>query len=262
MLTRLSVPTGPAPGRTLGPGPGQVHVWAVLEPELRDEAVHRRCRNLLSPAELARWEAMPPTGQMLYASAHAALRGVTAAYTGQWPAQVRFLRGIHGKPYVAGRPGLRVSLSHTRGMSLVAVSTDGPTGVDVERVRALGDSELLPELVFSDWERPRFEAVPARSRAKVLYSYWTCKEAVLKALGTGLTGDLRAVEVDPGEVPGGPVPLRSVPAHPASNRRWGLHLLNLGPHYRAAVAVAGGAVEVRSFTLPAGAVPRRPDLPV
>jgi 4'-phosphopantetheinyl transferase len=238
-----------------GPAPGEVHVWAVPEPELRDEATHQRCRKLLSPGELARWEHMAPTQQMLFASAHAGLRAVTAAYTGLWPSQVDFVTGRHGKPYVAGRPGLRISLSHTRGMSLVAVSRDGSTGVDIERVRPLDDARPAPDLVFSPWEQANWEQGPRRTRSARFFSYWACKEAVLKALGTGLTGDLTAVQVDPGEALNGPVPIRGLPRVAGRDRAWTLQLVNIGPRYRAAVAVAGGGVRLRTFQLPSGTLP-------
>lgn len=240
------------------PPAGQVHVWAIPEPELRDELTHLRCKRLLSPSELARWEVQAPEQQLLYASAHAGLRAVTAAYTGQWPAQVRFLTGAHGKPFVAGHPGLRVSLSHTRGMSLVAVSSDGPTGVDIERVRPFGSASLSPDLVFSPWEHARWSAIGSDARARALFGYWACKEAVLKALGSGLTGDLRTVQVDPGVGTTGPVAIHGLPLVRSSRRPWSLHLVNAGPQYRAAVAVAGGGTTVRTFVLPPGTVPRRP----
>jgi 4'-phosphopantetheinyl transferase len=237
-----------------------VHVWSIREPEARDEATHRRCRQFLSPDELTRWGRMPPSQQMLYASAHAGLRTITAAYTGVWPSQVEFRTGEHGKPYVAGFPGLRVNLAHTRGMSLVAVSSDGPVGVDVERVRALTDAQLRPEVLLSTWERARWSQAPAGRRRTDLITYWACKEAVLKASGTGLTGDLTAVQIAPGDRVEGPVPIHALPDSPACSRRWTLRLVNLGPGYRSAVAVVGGGEQLRCFrlaagTLPAGALP-------
>lgn len=67
----------------------------------------------------------------------------------------------HGKPQFRGS-GLHLSLSHTRGCVVVAVSTGFPVGVDVEPTAA-------------DWWPPRQDA-----------GTWTAREAVLKCLGVGL----------------------------------------------------------------------------
>lgn len=239
-----------------GPPTGEVHVWAVREPGPGREAALRRCLELLSPAELRRWRHMVPSQRALYASAHAALRTVTAAYAGLHPAEVAFTSGKLGKPYVSGDPGLRVSLAHTEGVSLVAVSRDGPTGVDVERIRPLRDPTGLRRQVLSDEEAAQWPADREGPLNSGLFTHWACKEAVLKALGSGLAGDLTAVRVAPGARRAGPVRVQAAPGSAARN--WNLQLIDIGPEFRAAVAVAGGGDVVRVFALEPGERPAPP----
>ncbi|MFF3412394.1 4'-phosphopantetheinyl transferase superfamily protein [Streptomyces sp. NPDC002742] len=239
-----------------GPPTGEVHVWAVREPGPGQEAALGDCLALLSPEELRRWRHMVPSQRALYASAHAALRTVTAAYTELAPHQVRFLKGRFGKPYVSGCPGLRISLAHTEGMSLVAVGRDGPTGVDVERIRPLRDPAGLRRQVLRDDEAARWPADREGPLNSGLFTHWVCKEAVLKALGSGLAGDLAAVRVHPGARRSGPVRVLAAPGSAA--RSWDLRLIDLGSEFRAAVAVAGGAAAVRVFPLAPGERPRLP----
>ncbi|MGW7608727.1 4'-phosphopantetheinyl transferase superfamily protein [Streptomyces sp. NPDC054766] len=239
-----------------GPPAGEVHVWAVREPGPGQEAALGDCLALLSPEELRRWRHLVPSQRALYASAHAALRTVTAVYAELAPHQVRFLKGRFGKPYVSGHPGLRVSLAHTEGMSLVAVGRDGPTGVDVERIRPLRDPAGLRRQVLRDDEAARWPADREGPLNSGLFTHWVCKEAVLKALGSGLAGDLAAVRVDPGARRSGPVRVLAAPGSAA--RSWDLRLIDLGSEFRAAVAVAGGAAAVRIFPLAPG---ERPGLP-
>ncbi|WP_324784726.1 4'-phosphopantetheinyl transferase family protein [Streptomyces sp. H51] len=228
-----------------GPPPGETHVWVVPEPGPgpRREALLQRCAGLLAPEERRRSDRVVPSARTLYACSHAALRAVTALYTGRSPDRVAFVRGKFGKPYVGGDPGLRVSLSHTDGLALVAVSRDGPVGVDVERVTPLRDPAGLRRQILSPWEDPRCPGSAEDPSHGALFTHWTCKEAVLKALGTGLAGDLTAVWVAPGERRGGPVRVHRAPGDPG--RAWRLWLIDAGPGFRAAVAVAGGGDVVR-----------------
>ncbi|WP_406334219.1 4'-phosphopantetheinyl transferase family protein [Streptomyces sp. NBC_00203] len=249
----------PVTVRRPGPPAGEVHVWSVREPGPGQETALWRCLDLLSPDELRRWRHMVPSQRTLYASAHAALRTVTAAYTGLTASQVTFTAGRLGKPYVSGDPGLRVSLAHTEGMSLVAVSRDGPTGVDVERIRPLRDPAGLRRQVLSDHEAAQWPADREGPLNSGLFTHWACKEAVLKALGSGLAGDLTAVRVTPGARRAGPVRVQSAPGSAA--RTWNLQLIDLGTEFRAAVAVAGGGGVVRVYPLEPGEWPEPPPLP-
>ncbi|MFF6994948.1 4'-phosphopantetheinyl transferase family protein [Streptomyces sp. NPDC008313] len=236
-----------------GPPPGQTHLWAVPEPDPGPggEAVLRRCAAFLPPDERARLRHLVASQRALYASAHAALRHVTAAYAGVHWSRVAFVRGAFGKPYVRGHPGLRVSLAHTGGISLIAVSRDGPVGVDVERIVPLQDPAGMRRQILSDWEADRWPTGREDAAHSGLFTHWTCKEAVLKAIGSGLAGDLTAVRVTPGARRAGPVPVHAAPGAPT--RRWALRLVDLGPRYRAAVAVAGGGEDVRVRPLAPGA---------
>jgi hypothetical protein len=85
-----------------------------------------------------------------------------------------------GRPQV---PGLAVSLSHTHHRVVVAASTDGPIGVDLEEVhlrpvRELADRWFAPEELAWMADQP--------DQLDGFLRLWTAKEAVGKALGLGL----------------------------------------------------------------------------
>jgi 4'-phosphopantetheinyl transferase len=89
----------------------------------------------------------------------------------------------HGKPRLADGSGPHVSVSHSGGRIGLALSPHGPVGLDVEAA----DRRLTADLekhVLSPGERRDFEA--AGDRMTALLTYWTRKEAVLKATGDGL----------------------------------------------------------------------------
>jgi 4'-phosphopantetheinyl transferase len=112
--------------------------------------------------------------------------------------------GPHGRPVVAGHPGMGVSLTHSRGV--VAAAAGAVTvGVDVEAMPPAGDptagnltaGELATALTAP--EIAAVEAAPDRGRA--LRLVWARKEACLKAGLVDLDGlggfDLSTLPLDP-----------------------------------------------------------------
>jgi 4'-phosphopantetheinyl transferase len=83
-----------------------------------------------------------------------------------------------------------VSLSRAAGVVAVAVSTEGPVGVDVEAVEpAAGVSAVL----LADGE--------AAADVLGVATTWVRKEALLKATGQGLSVDLRDIRVSAPDEP-------------------------------------------------------------
>ena len=147
---------------------------------------------------------------------HLLARDVLGQVVGSDPSLVRFDRtcarcGLqHGAPRVVGHPGLHVSLSRTRGLVAVAVSTDAPVGIDVERIPDTG-FEGFDIVATHPSERPA--DLDDRDRAVS----WVRKEAALKALGVGFVVDPSSLTTPlpgrPGELIAGhsPVSIVDVP---------------------------------------------------
>ena len=93
-----------------------------------------------------------------------------------------------GKPHYNGKDGftLHFSLSHS-GDYAACIISDVPCGVDIECIREK-DITSLAKRVFSPAESKKITA-------REFYETWTVKESVLKALGTGLSLDMRLITV-------------------------------------------------------------------
>lgn len=133
----------------------------------------------------------------IYVAAHTALRVLAGAYLGRSPAGLSFGReacpgcgGPHGRPVLAGLAGegvgLHFSLSHSRGLALVAFAPV-PVGADVEGVpeaRTVGHvmGSLHPE------EQRELTDLAEDERASAFARCWTRKEAYVKGTGEGLSG--------------------------------------------------------------------------
>jgi 4'-phosphopantetheinyl transferase len=130
------------------------------------------------------------------------LRSVLAAVIGGLPEGIHLQYGEHGKPALA-EPfpgGVAFNLSHSGDLAALALARDGRVGIDIERLRPLSDAPRLARRILTVGEMVAYDALPADARLPTLIAAWARKEAVLKALGTGISGSPSSVEVslDPG----------------------------------------------------------------
>lgn len=166
------------------------------------------------------------------------LRTILAGYTGCPARLVAFAETAHGKPHLDAAPPVPAfNLSHSNGVLLLGVSMDGDVGVDIEAVTALLD-DIAP-VAFTLDECARLAALPEMVRDAYALRLWTCKEAVLKAAGTGLLTPPTSVEITfAGESDWGDVTwLGAVPLHARSISRVYSFFPREG--FVAAVAIAG-----------------------
>ena len=112
------------------------------------------------------------------------------------PEEWRFDRSETGKPRLLNAAGtLNFSCSHTRWASIVAVSTIGPIGIDIES-GAFPSNETWLADVFTPSECSVLKTMPEEEREAAVSRLWSLKEAYLKMLGTGIAEAL-AVVFDP-----------------------------------------------------------------
>jgi 4'-phosphopantetheinyl transferase len=170
-----------------------------------------------------------------FVAAHGAARLIVGERLGVPPEQLRWRRGEHGKPELAGdRTGLRVSLSHSGELAMVAVAGHRPVGVDIQRLPGGLPAERLAARYFSGAEaRWVAEAEGAGAQVDRLVRLWVRKEACVKAAGGRLMQGMRlpvgtagaaALVADPSRALPGPWLVNDVPAPRG---------------FRAAVALAG-----------------------
>src|SRR5262249_35174203 len=90
---------------------------------------------------------------------------------------------------------IQFNVSNSDDVALVAVAIDRELGVDVEHVREPRDFESLAAQFFAVSEVAQLRSLPHEQRLEAFYRLWTRKEAVLKAIGTGLAFPLDKVVV-------------------------------------------------------------------
>jgi 4'-phosphopantetheinyl transferase len=216
-----------------------VDVWSV---ELASAAAcERRLSAVLNRDERARAARfVMPNDRLRYRVAHGALRTILGGCAGAAPAGLRFARGEHGKPLLAGGP--HFSLSHSGAIALVAVSYEREVGVDVEEVRPVPDACELARRYLATLPARRIVDAPDAQRDRLFMTAWTAIEAILKAEGTGLTGIEQRFDLcDLGEHR-----VRATIAGLADSPTWTVRHLALAAGHVGAIAVRDADFEVRT----------------
>lgn len=128
----------------------------------------------------------------------AALRSLLCAHLGCQNAELSFGAADGGKPFalVDGRPvDVGFNVSHSGRHGLIALAPSVRVGVDVEERVPRRDLSRLIEAVFGPDEQADLAAVAGDDRTRLFFRLWTLKEAVAKALGTGLSFDVSRFEI-------------------------------------------------------------------
>jgi len=140
--------------------------------------------------------------------ARARLRELLAVRLGVRAERVDFEYGAYGKPALSRRfadSALHFSVSHCDDIATYAFSWGGAVGIDVEFVRVMSDADDIAARFFSRRENATYQTLNPDDKPVGFFNCWTRKEAVVKALGDGLSMPLDRFDVtlapsDPAQV--------------------------------------------------------------
>jgi 4'-phosphopantetheinyl transferase len=129
-----------------------------------------------------------------FVAGRAVLRHLLAALADCSPADLDISTGYAGKPETECGPAFNVS--HSGGHLLIGLAAGGQLGVDIERKISMADMLELARGHFSIPEIATLESLPREERSAAFLRIWTRKEALLKALGAGLSMQLESVTMN------------------------------------------------------------------
>jgi 4'-phosphopantetheinyl transferase len=173
------------------------------------------------------------------------LRTLLGRYLDVAPQSISFSYGTYGKPAVPERR-LYFNLSHSRGRALYVFSAVSPLGVDLELVRTLPDLPQVGASIFSPAEAKQFAAIAPQDQPSAFFKCWTRKEALIKAIGTGLSYPLDRFSVSFDE----PARLLSAEGFDPELSRWHLTHLEPEPGYFAAIATLHAESRITVWQFP------------
>jgi 4'-phosphopantetheinyl transferase len=123
--------------------------------------------------------------------ARGGIRRILSSYCGVSPHTIEFHIGSHGKPALLNpSAALEFNVSHSGDCVLIAVTSGVSCGVDIEHNRSITEEREVTERFFCPRE------LKWLSRAENgFYRLWVMKEAIIKAIGLGVSIPLSHVDV-------------------------------------------------------------------
>ncbi len=205
-----------------------------LAPDISREKI---ALDWLDESELERRDRfIHPGPRRRFTLCRAALRSLLCRELGCGNSELSFDASKFGKPFakVGGTPSkIAFNVSHGGRQGLIAVAPRGRIGVDVEERRTGRDLDGYIATLFAPGERAEIEQAEYGKKLKLFYRLWTMKEALVKAVGTGLSLDTAEFEIPPAMVRGETVGAFSFPGTPSV--RWRLEDIG-NERYAAAMA--------------------------
>jgi 4'-phosphopantetheinyl transferase len=127
---------------------------------------------------------------------HALLRTVVAHQLGMSARKIPLSANAFERPCLVGivSPNC-ISLSHAGALLAVAVARTGEVGIDVEPWERDGSLAEVVQLALSGNEARALQQLPADRRLPAFLRCWCSKEAITKALGTGLSEPLPDIDI-------------------------------------------------------------------
>lgn len=225
----------------------RLHLWRV---DLRVGAeLEARLRDALAPDELARAEALASArARSRFAVARGTLRTLLGSALGESPQSVRIETGASGKPRLAG-DGRRLgfNVSHSGDLALICFADGLKVGVDLEAIRPVPSAVEIAKRRFAPEETRYVEEGASTDVDRRFLLCWTRKEALAKAVGTGLNLDLQSFAV-PLASPAGIVSLAG--PSKGGEQRWLLVDVPMGSEYVAALALPASVMDAAGMAPP------------
>ncbi|HWL73128.1 MAG TPA: 4'-phosphopantetheinyl transferase superfamily protein, partial [Burkholderiaceae bacterium] len=171
---------------------GDVHVWQ-LDVRKQFERLAELEQLLSENEQAAAAKYAFANVRERYVTVRGMLRTILAGYLATRPERIDFVYGAYGKPDIGGDhagPGITFNVSHSGDLALVAVAKGRQVGVDLEQARPRPSMDRLAERLFSPLDLIAWRSLPTEQQVTEFYRSWTWKEAYLKAIGRGLSGEL------------------------------------------------------------------------
>lgn len=178
--------------------PGQIDIWLTFIDDIQNEYLLWQYYPLLTEEEKYQYTLFRfDKDKRRYLVTRALVRVVLAKYAPIEPNQWIFSTNPYGKPKISNvdplAKHLSFNISHTDGLIIVGVSLDNAIGVDTENIQTIKAPREGLESFLAPSEIEILSQLPSTDYQARFFTYWTLKEAYIKARGEGLSLPLQNI---------------------------------------------------------------------
>ncbi len=225
----------------------ECHIWAI-HLDQSGECVQRLAHYLSPPEASKASQFYGEVHQHRYTVGRSLLKILLSIYTGIQPDEIELQTQKAGKPYLPNTD-LQFSKTASGPFGLIAITWRIDVGIDIEKNKKLAEAAQLIKSSFSSSEHLAFQKMSPSKKTRAFFNGWTRKEAIVKALGTGLglAPDQFTVSLDSSPVYEFNIP--GIPAELPAN--WTLRSWSPAAGYQAAIAIRSSSVALSFYRLTA-----------
>jgi len=213
--------------------PDEVYLWRVSLDKITWD--FDEIEQLLSADERKRSERFVfERDQRRFMLGRAVLRMILGRCLSLPPEEVSFRYERYGKP-VLDHTDFSFNISESDGCAVYAITRNRRIGVDIERIRDIAEMDQIARRFFSSSENELLCTLEGSRKRKMFFEYWTRKEALIKAVGSGLKMPLHSFDVT--AYPDEPTYLIRLKDDLGKECQWAINDLARNTGFAAAVAV-------------------------
>ena len=178
---------------------GELHIWRT---KISDNVLNiNEYLDLLTIEEQAKAQSFFfRKDQNRYVITRAILKKLLAMYLNVIsPRCICFKQTNYGKPYLVdsiNNENIKFNISHSNDCVVFAFTKNIDVGVDIEYIDKNLVIEEIIEYCCTELEKNQLNELPYNHRYYYFYKLWVLKEAIVKALGLGLSFDLKQIRTD------------------------------------------------------------------
>ena len=222
---------------------GTVHIWYSPLDLWRNRVGELKV--LLSAEEIQRSEELVFQNRSEdYIISRGILRKILAQYLGEAPEFVSLELNTTGKPYLTSSR-YHFNLSHSNNLFICGISRDTPIGIDLQQIYPISNIDTLIRNYFSPEEQQIVNSVIDSRIQDLFFTIWTAKEAYLKGTGEGFQRPANNFTICQWEHNLLTLKLKQE-TNSSLSTTWNIRELHISSDYKAALAVKGNIVQIRS----------------
>ena len=129
-----------------------------------------------------------------YIISHGLLRHLLAFYVRIKPQNIQYSINQFGKPFLTNCR-IQFNMSHSKDYATYIIALDYQVGIDIEWKDKTINFQEIADLVLSPAEINIFNKLNSEEQFHAFYNIWTKKEAIIKAIGQGLSYPIKTIDI-------------------------------------------------------------------